>query len=93
MLQHRTFSQLVTEKLHPTILGTTKTDASDLPMANCAHPVSDIELSLCDLVETQNIVLVTRGRRDSDAEVCVLGELITEGVASRGSGQSLLFEA
>ena len=55
--------------------------------------MSDLELSLCNLVETQNIVLVTWGRRDSYAEVCVLGELITEGVASRGSGQSLLFEA
>ena len=58
-------------------------------MANYVHPMSDLELSLCDLVETQNIV----GRRDSYAEVCVLGELITEDVASRGSGQSLLFEA
>ena len=55
--------------------------------------MSDIEPSLCDLVETLNIVLVTWGRRDSYAEVCVLGELITEDVASRGSGQSLLFEA
>ena len=63
-------------------------------MANYVHPMSDLELSLCDLVETQNIVLVTRGRRDSYAEVCVLGELlITEGVASRGSCRTHLFEA
>ena len=62
-------------------------------MTNYAHLMSDLEIFLCDPVETQNIVFVTRGRRNSDAEVCVLGEQITEGVVPRGSGQSLLFEA